>query len=75
MRRPRLENIQVAAFVRDRRAAEPGSRVLFHCKGGRARAATAAVAAMVDGGSTAEAAMRLIKEKRSVTVTLIYYYY
>ena len=58
--------MQVAAFVRDRRAAEPGARVLFHCKGGRARAATAAVAAMVDDGSTAEAAMRLIKAKRSV---------
>lgn len=66
---PALEDLKEGVkFIKRRLKDHPDSRILIHCKGGRARAVTMALAYYISEGMNPEKAFERIKKVRSVAV-------
>ena len=58
-------------FIRQQLEAHPGGRVLIHCKGGRGRAATMALAWYASTGMGVADGMRMLRAKRKVVEPIV----
>jgi len=69
---PTLASLQAGiAFIQETLATSPeGSRIFIHCKAGRGRAGTMAIAWYIAQGYTKEEALRLVRARRKVVSTV-----